>query len=169
MPIRIENRHLNALLDTGAGVSLLDVAEYNRMDHPPKLRQSSRRAVSVTGDPVSLYGECSLPVKMELVTQGQQGANGAAVTTSIVRQVPFVVADLAGDLCILGFRTLKGWHASIDTGRCVLEVPSGTVCLLEMGTEVMYRVDVTDQVKMRPGHMVTARVRVDNNVSGLPD
>ena len=62
--VSIQGKHLLALVDSGAAVTLLSAAAYNQLSRPPALSVSKLHLQSVTGEALPAHGSATFAVKV---------------------------------------------------------------------------------------------------------
>ncbi len=105
--IRIEGQALNALLDTGAGRTLINSRVYERYkDQFPIKGPANAMLTGASGTSLTLHGTA-------FITFGLCG---------LLYTYPFIVADIGGIDALLGMDFLRSVRAEIDLGEMVVKL-----------------------------------------------
>ena len=114
IPVLLHGHICSFLLDTGAAVSLLSSALWNKYHNDSQqLTPTMHRLVGVTGDPLTVQGSATLPLLI--------GENKF--------DIPVIIVDNLTEDGIIGLDFLRSNHCTIDFKSQLLHFPNNEVSL----------------------------------------
>jgi len=168
VPLAIQDVTFEILVDSGAGVSLMDRKTiFNKLARPPMLEVARLDLTGVSGKSLPVHGKCTVEVLVKqdgwnaIDGEGREDRSiGSANADGWKQCIEFVVTDLPEGGAILGLSTLRQWSATLDFGRGILETPLGDAHLRVRGELEVPEVLLNQDIILEPGEMTLTTARV---------